>query len=185
MREKKCLRTFFFGKQEDLEKRMMEVDDSVKLSKKMKVNDFRDREHKNVERNNSSNGSNDTKTPRKFSRKGPAPSETPEGKEVQGAGPSKIIEIVDCTGDADTVSTNSVRNTEYRLPLLVNNPENFKAGKIQENLEPWKSISNDRYLLGIVSQEIHLNFESEPCDNCSRKELKFKLHEELIIDDLL
>ena len=36
-----------------------------------------------------------------------------------------------------------------------------------------------------MSQGIHLNFESEPCDNCSRKELKFKPHEELIIDDLL
>ena len=60
---------FLFGEQEDLEKRMKEIDDSLKLSKKMKVNDFRDREHKNVERNNSSNGSNDTKTPRKFSAK--------------------------------------------------------------------------------------------------------------------
>ena len=50
---------------------MKEIDDSAKLSKKMKGKDIRDREHKNydkpVERNNYV--ANDNKPPRKFSAK--------------------------------------------------------------------------------------------------------------------
>lgn len=67
----------------------------------------------------------------------------------------------------------------------MNLPENFVAGKIQNCLEKWKSISNDKNLLNIVCQGIHLEFESEPCVKCSRNELKFNQEEEIIIDKLL
>ncbi len=60
---------FLFGEQEDLEKRMKEIDDSAKLAKKMKGSEFRGRENKSVERNNYPSGSQDNRTPKKFSFK--------------------------------------------------------------------------------------------------------------------
>ena len=67
----------------------------------------------------------------------------------------------------------------------MNNPDNFVAGKISQYLDKWKTITSDRSLLNIVCQGYLLKFNEEPCDNCSRKEIKFNDSEQIVIDSLL
>ena len=68
---------------------------------------------------------------------------------------------------------------------LNNTPDNFKAGKVAKFVDNWKQITTDASLLTVVSQGYHIEFESEPCSLCNRKEIHFYDKEKTIIDKLL
>lgn len=66
-----------------------------------------------------------------------------------------------------------------------NTPENFKGGKVDMFIDQWKYITSDKYILSIIETGYKLEFESEPCLHCHKKEIMFSGKEERIIDELL
>lgn len=68
---------------------------------------------------------------------------------------------------------------------LKNRPENFKAGKVSLNYDRWTEITSDRKILNIIKNGYELEFMSDPCKLCSRKEIKFSDQEKTIISDLI
>lgn len=68
---------------------------------------------------------------------------------------------------------------------LENRPENFKAGKVSLNYDRWTEITSDRKILNIIKNGYELEFMSDPCKLCSRKEIKFSDQEKTIISDLI
>ncbi|CAG2220300.1 unnamed protein product [Mytilus edulis] len=161
---------YLFGEQEDLEKRMKEIDDSVKLGKKIGyTKGFGKDKTREPEKSNRDNNKSNGQT-------GPDQPRGKEKQERQGkSGPQETLVT------KDNVSTFMVNELHH----LKNLPANFVAGKISNCLPVWKNITSDINLLSIVSQGYHLEFETEPCNKCSRKEIKFNDTEQLIIDDLL
>ena len=61
----------------------------------------------------------------------------------------------------------------------------MKQGKIQYFVEEWQKITTDRNILDMVRNGFTLDFESSPCSECSRTELKFSEAEEIIVGELL
>lgn len=66
------------------------------------------------------------------------------------------------TGPEKTSQTVSV----CKLKQFRNTPENFKGGKIIENVYQWRQLTSDKYILNIVESGYKLEFESEPCEHC-------------------
>ena len=49
------------------------------------------------------------------------------------------------------------------------------AGQIQYFWDRWKKITTDRNLLYMVKHGCSIEFDSSPCDQCSRVEIRFNL----------
>ena len=59
------------------------------------------------------------------------------------------------------------------------------AGQIQYFWDRWKKITTDRNLLYTVKHGCSIEFDSSPCDQCSRAEIRFNLVEQNIVQELL
>lgn len=80
---------------------------------------------------------------------------------------------------------NLTSNVSDLFPTLQNTPDNFVAGKITECSENWTHLTSDKTILSTVLNGFEIQFESNPCQFCSRSEISFNDHEQEIIDKLL
>ena len=69
--------------------------------------------------------------------------------------------------------------------VCLNTPDNFVAGQIQYFWDRWKKITTDRNLLYMVKHGCTIEFDSSPCDQCSRAEIRFNHEEQKIVKELL
>ena len=68
---------------------------------------------------------------------------------------------------------------------MQNTPNTFEAGKISLFYENWTQLTSDKLLLNVVKNGYEIEFESNPCRECQRSEIKFNGKEEIIIDELI
>ena len=68
---------------------------------------------------------------------------------------------------------------------LNNRPDNFITGTISLFFDEWAKLTNDKFILHIVSHGYEIEFESEPCEESNRKPINFNLKEQDIISSLL